>query len=182
MITPVITLSLVLLSISYSPWFSWSENALSDLGVHEAAVLFNSSLMISGILTFVFALGLVLVLRQSPIGLVGVFALILAAVSLFAIGLFPETAGDIHFYVSVSFFTFGTLSMLILGVALVRQSSGKSVGAFSILAGLFSAAVWIVFLNLPHKGVAIPEMLSSLATSAWSIIMGARFFKQSSKT
>jgi len=180
-ITPLITLSLVLLSISYSPWFNWSENALSDLGVHEAAVLFNSSLMISGILTFVFAVGLVLVLRQSPIGLIGVFALILAAVSLFAIGFFPETAGDIHYYVSVSFFTFDTLSMLIIGAALVRQSSGKSVGAFSILAGLFSAVVWTVFLNLPHKGVAIPETLSYLATSAWSGTMGTRLFKQSSR-
>jgi hypothetical membrane protein len=63
--TPIIVLPLILLSISYSPWFSWTRNALSDLGVHEAAILFNSSLMIGGVLALAFAFGLMQSLNSS---------------------------------------------------------------------------------------------------------------------
>jgi len=56
---PVIVFMLIALSISYSPWFSWTENALSDLGVHGiAAILFNSGLIIGGVLAITFAIGL----------------------------------------------------------------------------------------------------------------------------
>ena len=56
---PVIVFSLIVLSISYSSWFSWIENALSDLGVlGMAAILFKSSLIIGGVLTISFAIGL----------------------------------------------------------------------------------------------------------------------------
>jgi len=175
-ITPIITLSLILLSISYSPWFNWSENALSDLGVHEAATLFNSTLMIGGVLTLVFATGLLQTLRRTKTGFTGALVFVVGAVSLFAIGLFPETAGRIHFYVSVSFFAFAALSMIIIGVALVRASE-RNVGVFSVFAGLFAAAVWILFWSIPHRGVAVPELLSVLAASAWSVITGAKMIK-----
>jgi len=175
-ITPVITLSLILLSISYSPWFNWSENALSDLGVHEAASLFNSTLMMGGFLTLVFATGLLQTLRRTKTGFTGALIFVVGALSLFAIGLFPETAGRIHLYVSVSFFASAALSMLIIGVALVKVSE-RNVGFFSMFAGLFAAAVWIVFWSLPHRGVAVPEMLSILAASSWSVVVGAKIIK-----
>jgi hypothetical membrane protein len=178
LVTPVIAISAILLAISYSPWFSWTENALSDLGVHEAAAIFNFSLMTSGVLTLIFAIGLAQTLRQNIMGFVGALLLILTAISLFAIGFFPETAGRIHFYFSVSFFMFTVLSLIVIGVALFRESSGKTVGALSIFAGLFEAAVWVLFWNLPIKGDAIPEMISSLTTSAWSIIMGIKLFME----
>jgi len=181
-ITPIIVLSLILLAISFSPWFSWTENALSDLGVHEVAILFNSSLMVGGFLIMIFASGLMRTQGQSRVGFIGSFALILTAMSLFAVGLFSESAGRIHFYVSVSFFTLGILSMFLIGIALIRDSSERKIGAFSILAGVFAAAVWIVFWNFPHKGDAIPEILSSLAASTWAIVMGIRLLMLSSKS
>jgi len=78
---------------------------LSDLGIHEVAILFNSSLMIGGVLALIFDMGLMQILRQSRLGFIGTFA-------------------------------------------------------------------------LQYKGVAIPEMLASLATSAWSIVMGIKLYKQ----
>jgi len=110
LIAPIIVLPLILLSISYSPWFSWTRNALSDLGVHEVAILFNSALMIGGVLALIFAFGLMQILHQSKVGFTGTMALITAALSLFAVGFFPETAGRIHFYVSVAFFTLMIIS------------------------------------------------------------------------
>jgi len=182
LITPIITISLISLAISYSPWFSWTENALSDLGVHEAAILFNCSLMVGGILALIFATGLVQIMRQNTMGLIGTFLLILTAVSLSAIGFFPETAGRIHLYVSISFFALDALSMIFIGVALVMDSSTRKMGAISIFAGLFAVAVWIVFWNLPIRGDAVPEILAGLAASVWVVILSIRLFKQASKS
>jgi hypothetical protein len=58
-ISPILAFILISLAISQaSSWFSWTGNALSDLGVHkESAVLFNSGLIIGGILSIVFAFG-----------------------------------------------------------------------------------------------------------------------------
>lgn len=176
--TPVVTISLILVSISNSPWFSWTDNALSDLGVHEAALTFNSALMIGGVLTLIFASGLMQILRRNRVSFTGTFLLVLAAISLFLIGLFPETAGRIHLYVSVSFFALNILAMLVIGIGLVMDSSSRKVGAFSIAASLFSVIVWVVFWNLPYKGVAIPEMLASLSASAWSLVMGVGLFME----
>jgi len=168
--------------ISYSPWFTWTENALSDLGVHEAAILFNCSLMVGAILALIFATGLMQVMRQNTTGLIGTFLLILTAVSLFAIGFFPETAGRIHLYVSIFFFALDALSMIFIGAALVMDSSTRKMGAISMFAGLFTAAVWIVFWNLPIKGAAIPEILAGLAASAWVVIFSIRLLKQAPKS
>jgi len=41
-----------------SYWFRWDTNALSDLGVREEFWLFNSAVMIGGVLNFLFAIGL----------------------------------------------------------------------------------------------------------------------------
>jgi len=39
--------SAVLLSAASSPWFSWAENALSDLGVGGSGLIFNGGLAAS---------------------------------------------------------------------------------------------------------------------------------------
>jgi len=70
-IVPVVAFSCIFIAISLSPWFSWTENALSDLGVGGAAWVFNSGLMVGGILTMVFAVGLWAAFRKRSLGRVG---------------------------------------------------------------------------------------------------------------
>ena len=160
--TPVIVFTLIALSIFYSTWFSWTANALSDLGVHGiAAILFNSSLIIGGVLTVTFAIGLRETMPRGILARAGILLLILAAAALFAIGLFPETAGAIHFYVSVSFFTLFPISLFLIGAAMIRHPRMKRLGVLAVLAGLAAAAVWA----LPWTSTAIPEAVSSLAVS-----------------
>ena len=51
--SPIIGILMVLLSIYFSPWFNWQENALSDLGVEQAGgtqiaiYLFNIGMILS---------------------------------------------------------------------------------------------------------------------------------------
>jgi len=175
-ISPIIMLTSILLAIFYSPWFSWAENALSDLGVQGiASVLFNSSLIIGGLLTLLFAIGLREILLSRTIGHVGALILILAAANLCAIGIFPETAGALHTYVSVAFFTLLPISLFLIGAALMQEPAERNLGLFTFLTGVVAVIVWVVPWG---GGVAIPEMLASLPASVWSIVLGIRVYNQ----
>lgn len=64
-LTPIVAFTLISLAIASYSEFSWTGNALSDLGIQEGAtaILLNSGLIIAGILTIVFALGLSVLLQ-----------------------------------------------------------------------------------------------------------------------
>ena len=170
-IVPVVAFSCIFIAISLSPWFSWTANALSDLGVGEAAWLFNSGLMAGGILTMIFAVGLWIAFRKRALGRVGAVGLFLDAVALFGIGVFSEAAGVIHFYFSVAFFVLFPISLFLLGASAIVSGSGKF-GSFTILIGVFAAIPWA----FSWDGVAIPEAISALFASIWVIWEGARLY------
>ncbi len=109
-------------------------------------------------------------------GGVGALVLLLDGAAMSAIGLFPETTGRLHFYVSVAFFTLLPISLFFIGAALLGDPSERRLGFFVVLAGVFAAAVWM----LPWRAVAIPELLASLAASVWSIVLGVKLYRQAS--
>jgi hypothetical membrane protein len=113
------------------------------------------------------------ILRKQVLGFIGAFTLVLSSVSLCAIGIFPESAGRIHFYVSVAFFALLVISLFFIGAALIRKSSPRYFGFFSILAGLVAAAAWVI----PHEGVAIPEITASVAGSVWAIVLSIKILQ-----
>ncbi len=55
-IGPVVALIMVFAAVLVSPWFRWDTNALSDLGVSDAALIFNSALIIGGVFNFLLCL------------------------------------------------------------------------------------------------------------------------------
>lgn len=174
-IGPIVSLSMVLLAVANSPWFNWTRNALSDLGVRGfSSLLFNSGLVIGGTLMTVFALGLVEVMKGSVLGRLGAFILVLDGAFLTAIGIFPETFGAVHLYVSAAFFALIPPSLIPLGVAMVGNPPGKMLGLLAFLAAVVAMAVWF----FPWNGVAIPETISSLAASSWSIPAGLRVYRR----
>ena len=176
MIMPFITFMLILLAIAYSPSFSWSENALSDLGVQEGVtvVLFNAGLIISGILGILFAVGLFTFLQESLLNRMGAFVFVLDALALTAIGVFPENVEPIHLLASVAFFVLLPVSMFLLGTAFLRTSRMK-LGFFTFAAAIVAAIVWIIPFG---KGVAIPETLSGLSASTWFVVLGFKMLKE----
>jgi hypothetical membrane protein len=180
---PLICLLFTALAISNSlSWFRWTQNALSDLGAQgtvTAAVLFNSGLIIGGLLSIIFAVGLMQVLRSRVLGFIGTFLLVLADVSLFAIGVFPETAGRIHFYVSVAFFSLLSISMLFIGASLIKDTSEKTLGFVTILSGMFAVMSATPIILVGVKDVGIHELLAAISGLVWSIILGVKLYKQS---
>jgi hypothetical membrane protein len=172
-IGPLVALSSIALAVERSPWFSWTGNAMSDLGARaNSSALFNTGLIVGGVLIAVFALGLRKSLKSRAIGNAGALAFLLTAAALCSVGIFPETAGDIHRYVSVVFFVLLVISLWLVGAALV-QLGERGLGLVIIIAGVVAATVWAY----PWPAEAIPELVAALAASACSITLGVRAFK-----
>jgi hypothetical membrane protein len=173
-----------LLAIAYSPQFSWTENALSDLGVQEGltAPLFNYGLIISGAMSLVFASGILALLRNKLVGKVGSFTFVLATLALIAIGIFPKNARPMHYYASVSFFVLIPITMLILMWAFAQVGKVKT-ALYTLLVAIVAAVPWVIQLSVHYvSDVAIPETISALSASAWAITLGLLMLRQASKT
>lgn len=174
---PLIAFSMILLAISSSPWFSWTENALSDLGAEGmAALLFNSGLIICGALILVFATGLREILPSRFLSHAGVLGIVLSAIALIGIGVFP-VPHTLHFPFSVAFFTLLPISMLLLGCAMALEQSDKKIGLFITTLGIVAIVPWVLLFVVPLRGVAIPETISALAASTWVVVFGVKMFK-----
>lgn len=183
-LTPIVAFTFISLAIASSPQFSWTENALSDLGVMEGvtAALFNSGLIISGILAIIFASGLFIFVRNRVLGRIGAFIFTLAALALIAIGIFTENFGRIHYYVSVAFFMFAPISMLIICATFFIMGKAK-MGLFTFLTAITAALVWVLQFAMRYvPNVAIPETISALLALTWSIVLGFQMLKQGSRS
>lgn len=178
-LAPIIAFTCIFLAIAFYPQFSWTENALSDLGVEKgiSTILFNSGLIIGGVLALIFAFGLFTLLRDSILGKVGALLFILATMALTAIGVFPENIKPTHYLVSVAFFALSPIALLVITVAFMRMAKPK-MGAFTFIIALTAAAVWIIHWTVGFgSNVAIPEALSAIAASTWAIVLGCKMLK-----
>jgi len=183
-VTPVVTLTFVISAIASYPQFSWVENALSDLGVKPGltAPLFNYGLVVSGFLALVFALGLFIFFRRRILGRIGVPIFILAALAFVAIGVFPENVSPRHYYVSVAFFVFFPVSMLVLAANFFVMDEVK-MGIFTLLVAIAAIVPWVLYFSIRFvPGVAIPEAVSALSASVWAIVIGSKMVKQASRS
>ncbi len=177
-IAPTWALASIGISIALSPWFSWTDNALSDLGVSRVAPIFNSGLIICGILIFPFIVGLAKIERTKRLGLIGSVMLLLSSVFLIGVGVFSEAFGLVHFYFSAAFFVSLILSSIILGIHFTLNISNKSLGIFTLLIGIISFIGWIVWATVRLSGVAIPETINILLASFWIIVLSIRMYRK----
>jgi hypothetical membrane protein len=162
----------ILLSITYAANFSWMNSALSDLGImsNPTAILFNSGLVVGGMLATVFASRLFSLLKGKTTGHVGMFLFFLDCLALIAIGIFPETIKPMHICASVAFFVLFPLSMFLMTAHFLLASRG-TMAAFTFLVSVFAAVTWIVEFWVQYApGVAIPETLSAIAASVWVVV------------
>jgi hypothetical membrane protein len=180
--TPAFAFTFIGLAIVTYPEFSWVNNALSDLGVVPdiTSALFNYGLLVSGLFSLNFAIGLFKFLDKHIVGKVGAIIFFLAGLSLEGIGFFPENIRPFHYVFSVAFFILMPIAMLVVvGYFLVARQKGLSI--FTLLAALVAAAPWILYFLVRYApGVAIPELISALAGSAWAVVIGWKMFRSAS--
>ncbi|MFX1265844.1 MAG: DUF998 domain-containing protein, partial [Promethearchaeota archaeon] len=147
-ISPLVTYFSIGISIWFSPWFSWHQNALSDLGhsvKSEVAPIFNLGLLLSGFLIVVYA---VTVYRKHA--KYTSICLVASASILQLVATFDEVYGLLHNMVATLFF----LSIWVTSVVnAVEKRSPPALLAF--IVGLGS---WLLYaMNVYRAGIAVPE-------------------------
>ncbi len=166
----LVGLTALLVAISSSPWFSWTENHISVLGVEgSATTLFNWGLILTGLLSLIFAIGLGRSLLSSRLGQSGMVSLILGSMAISTMGIFPRSIDLPHDVASIAFFVFIILALLLIGVAAIIASQMRW-GLLSLIAGVLIIAFWLI--PWPWSGGAIPQLLFCLPWSLWTIVFG----------
>jgi len=173
-LSAIVAYPFIAASVILSPWFDFSNNALSDLGnsaLHAStAWIFNSGLILSGGLVACFAV-LISVRHRSLKYLSWSIPAAAAGIDLALVGFFPENTGSTHFVVSVILFSLMAVTMLIYSYCSWPLGSPK-IGAISLAFGIAIPVIW--FVGWPWHGVAIQEVLSCLMTSAWLLMVSNR--------
>lgn len=178
-ISPLVGIVFILIAASKSPWFHWTEEELSVLGVNgTATAFFIWGLVLSALLSTVFAIGLVKsrFVQNRQIGRIGVISLILGSIALSLTGLIPRTTAVPHNVFSVAFFTLIPLGVFIIGISLLKSAQ--------LLWGLFSIAIAILMVGLylypwSWRGGAILQLISILPWALWMVIIAARLLLRS---
>jgi hypothetical membrane protein len=179
-VAPIVAFVCIFSAIASYPQFSWTNNALSDLGVVSGVTsgLFNFGLLAAGLLAFNFAVfGLFTYLGQSRVGKMGSVVFAAAALALIAIAVFNEHYSPTHYLVSVAFFSLAPIALLILTAGLVLCHM-RGLAVFTFAIGVLAALPWIfqfAFNYVPN--VAIPETLSALLVSIWAIVLGTKMLR-----
>ena len=169
LVGPLIAIFFIISSIVLSPWFSWWSNALSDLGHSvnsEVAPLFNFGLLLTGFFIIFYS-----VTSFRNHAKYTSFLLVFVGLMLQLVATFDEVYGSLHFQVSVLFF-------VALGFASISYVLEKrSVLAFAAL--VIGSVSWILYgLEIYSAGIAVPEIISSLATVTWVMLSALRIYSE----
>src|SRR4030042_3389990 len=171
---PVVIFTCLGLSIASSPWFTWTQHALSDLGIQEnTAAPFNNGMILGGLLSLIFSLGLMKILSNK----LGAYLLLLSSLALIGIGVFPETIFVLHFVTSASFFFLLATALLIIGLTRRQNHFDKNIGLLAVV--LACIALSSIVLLFHFEGIAIAEALSCFPAFIWCSIVGLKMTRVS---
>jgi hypothetical membrane protein len=166
---PVVIFTSLGFSISLSPWFTWTQHALSDLGIEQtSAFIFNNGMILGGILALVFSFGLMKILARK----LGAYILALSSLALIGIGIFPETIFPLHFLTSASFFILLAFSLLVIGVTSGYNSFEKNIGVYAIVLVVIALGSTVFLIHF--DGIAITEAFSCFPAFIWCSIVGIK--------
>ncbi|SEV99283.1 DUF998 domain-containing protein [Halobacterium jilantaiense] len=178
----VVSFAGILAAVASAPWFSWTANDLSDLGVAGGltAGLFNYSLVAAGVLALPFAWWLAAT-ATSRFGVLTAAGFAVTGACMAGVGLFPSDT-DLHYPVAV-----GTYLGLTYTLALDASDAAVAGSARRALAGIWGAlghvTMWLVWgvvgFAAGVSGLALPEVGGSLLLAAW-VVATARGRSQAS--
>ena len=180
-VAPIFAFICIIIAIAIYPQFSWTSNALSDLGIIRGAtgIIFNFGLVTCGLLALNFAIfGMYPYFKKNLLGKIGAGAFAAATIALIGIGIFNENFSPTHYLVSVAFFVFLPISLLITtGAFAVKHQSQMTI--FTILVAIVAAIPWVLYFILHYApNVAIPEIISGLAGAVWIITVGYKILHE----
>ena len=170
---PLLVYVSIFLSLLISPWFSWENNMLSDLGhagTSNPAPIFNLGLSLAGFFMMIYALT---VFKKHA--KYSSYCLLVSTFFVQLLAAFNEAYGSLHYVVAVPHFVMLSITSI---VYTIEKRSAVALITFSI--AMFS---WLLYtLNIFNIGIAVPETVSKLVV-AWIMYSAIRiFFDKKSNT
>ncbi|MGC8609288.1 MAG: DUF998 domain-containing protein [Thermoplasmata archaeon] len=177
MIGPVLAITLILTNIMVSPWFSWSRNALSDLGVNRYGYLFNSAIILEGLFNIFFVLSLKLLKIRNFTA----YALIISGISLLLVGVFNEDHPPFHLIFALIYFVLFPISIIIFSLYLRKVQSllsytGLAVSVISLIDIIIGIGFVFHYVRIVGVGLSVPEFIEAVLLGSWSVMMSAYVF------
>lgn len=140
--------------------FNHFISELGEVGVSKAAAVFNTGLILGGLVFVPFIIGLCLTIG-GLLAKIGMVVGILATLSCALVGVFPMNNMKAHYIVAVTYFRTGLVMVLLVSAAVFLQPARAVVfPKFSNLAGLLafiSYAGFLFLLRTPKHDEASPE-------------------------
>ncbi len=146
--------------------WTFNENSLSDLGVSDnptVANIFNSVCMFGGVLMAIVGLGKVNLGKD--LDRTSGICLVIGAVFLFLVGVFPKDQLAIHICVAMVFFSMTTAAVLTSMVSDYRNKRRLSATISSILLVISLAAI----PGFSYKGL---EVIGFVCMYIWFLVQG----------
>ncbi len=165
---PVISSVMLFHTIALSPWFDWHRNSLSDIGISANARWFNAAVIVQGLCALVTFLGVHRWLGPGRWVRAGIVALLISALALALVGVFPKSHGRVHLAVAAAHFVLNPLGLALLGVAMFK----KALRVPAVLTLSAALAAFLAIARLPAGGYAVPELVAGLFAQAWTYAMG----------
>jgi hypothetical membrane protein len=174
------------------PAYSLRLNYISDLGATNCAdwmgrwvcspwhVVFDASAVLLGVLVILGAILLRTAFPPRTTRTVGLLLLTLAGIGAIGVGLFPENLHlPIHQLVALLAFLAGNLTLIVLGVAMFRDTRWDGYRAFSMILGLIGLVALGLFVG--HAWGALgPGGLERLVVAPvllWLLVTGIHLIR-----
>lgn len=158
----------ILLATTLSPTFSWTADAISDLGAPGAANpwLLNGGLVAASLVGLPFGWVLWSTARHA-LERLGSVAFAGSLLALLLVGVYP-TGTAAHTPAAVAYFVLFTLAMWLhgSGAALVGDVER---GLVEVWLGIAHVLAWLLWGVAGPDGLAIPEIAGSLLLFAWVV-------------
>ena len=168
----------IIVTVSVHDWFSWTNNALSDLGAigTDYAAIYNWGMIVTGGLGIVFGIGLTKYFNDwIPIFGSGIFILGMFFLSL--VGWF-ESGTEPHVTVSWLFFGITAIGIFIIGVGETIKKKKEGIAVLIIIFVGFILAYWTA---QTYSGAAMPEMVGAIGFSIFTLIYSYRILETNHK-
>jgi len=169
----------------FIPGYSLRNSYISDLGVGPHALVFNSSIVLLGLLIAVAALLLAAIFSPSGVTRVGLTLLVLAALAAIGVGLFPENStalnGQAHTIFALVTFLAGNLSIILLGPAIRGALRSRGLAILGYLGGTIGLVALVLYatgndLVLGNGGM---ERLIVAPLLLWGFVLGLTLLRHS---
>ncbi|WP_435194464.1 DUF998 domain-containing protein [Natronomonas sp. EA1] len=159
----------ILSAVAVAPWFSWSGNALSDLGEagRASSPFFNGGLVLAGGLGVAYA-GYLRTVARNVLHRLAVATHVAAMLGLAGVGI-AHVPHRLHLPAAVAAYLGFTATLVLWGAGTVRDGI-RIRGAASVFAGVGHLAVWVLwalFLVPWLPGLAVPETVGALLYAGW---------------